>query len=180
MNVPAHAHYDFVATPQHLVLDTPLSLAFTAMMPALAHYIEAERDLGDICHSYDPAYALWHRDAERAQANLRQALLVCRRSQVLLTEDRPLRRTALLIAAMLDEHGPSHPRQLYREMKAAFFQRFQVTGFGVLAQHRNAMLIQARHLIDALIKLPLFDFDPDYEVSQPAEPDTDDFLTATF
>ena len=180
MNVPAHTHFDFAATAQRLAQDTQLSLAFTAMLPALALHIEAERDLGDICHSYDPAYGLWHRDAERAQAKLRHALLVCCNSQVLLTEDRPLRRTALLLAAMLDEHGPSHPRQLYREMKAAFFQRFQVTGFSVVAQHRNAMLIQARHLIDAMIRLPLFDFDPEYEVNQTAEPDTDDLLTASF
>lgn len=180
MNVPAHTHFDFVVTPPRLAQDTQLSLAFTAMMPALARYIEAERDLGDVCGSYDPAYALWHRDAERAEANLLHALLACRATQVLMPEDRPLRRTAMLIAAMLDEHGPSHPRQLYREMRAAFFLRFQVPGFGVVAQHRNGLLIQARHLIDALSRLPLFDFDPGYAVNQIDEPDADDQMTTAF
>ena len=180
MNVPAHTHFDFVVTPPRLAQDTPLSLAFTAMMPALAHYIEAERDLGDICHSYDPAYILWHRDAQRAQTKLHDALQACHTTQMVMTEDRPFRRTAMLITAMLEEHEPSHPRQLYREMRAAFFTQFQVPGFCHLAQHRNGLLIQARHLIDAMIRLPLFDFDPEYEVKQTAEPDTDDLLTASF
>ncbi len=179
MNVPAHTHCDLAST-QRLAQDTPLSLAFTAMMPTLARYIEAERDLGDVCGSYDPAYALWHRDAERAEANLRHALQACRATQVMLTEDRPLRRTATLIAMMLDEHEPSHARQLHREMRAAFFKQFQVPGFGVVAQHRNGLLIQARHLIDALNRLPLFDFDPDYAVNQIDEPDADDQMTAAF
>ena len=179
MNIPAHTHFDLAST-QRLAQDTPLSLAFTAMMPALARYIEAERDLGDVCDSYDPAYALWHRDADRAESDLRHELLSCCTTQVLITEDRPLRRTALLIKAMLDGHEPSQPRQLYSEMKSAFFKQFQVPGFGVVAQHRNGLLIQARHLIDALSRLPLFDFDPDYAVNQIDEPDADDQMTAAF
>lgn len=180
MNVPDHSHFDLATTAQRLTQDTPLLLAFRRMLPTLACYIEAERDLGDVCGSYDPAYALWHRDANRAESNLRDALQACGTTQVLIAEDRPLRRTALLITAMLDEDEPSYPRQLHREMKAAFFQRFQVPGFSAMAQQRNGTLIQARHMIDALSRLPLFDFDPDYVFNQIDEPDADDRMTASF
>jgi hypothetical protein len=55
-----------------------------------------------------------------------------------------------------------------------------VPGVGPLARHRNALLIQARHQIDAMIRLPLFDFDPDYAGNQIDEPDADDQMTAAF
>lgn len=61
---------------------------------------------------------------------------------------------------LLEREWP-HPRQLHREMTTAFFRLYQVRGIGPVARHRNGLLIQARHLADAMIVLPYFSYVPE-------------------
>lgn len=105
--------------------------------------------------------SLWRRDRDVAELRLAQSVLGLHRFPVRIPEDRPLQRLVALVYRMLDDHEPCAPRQLHREMKASFFRHYQVAGIGPIAQHRNMLLIQARHLIDAMIKLPFFDYLPE-------------------
>ena len=61
-----------------------------------------------------------------------------------------------------------------------FFRQFQVPGFGPTAQSRNALLIQARHLIDAMMRLPLFDYSPECAIAPDASAPADDLSPAFF
>ncbi|MBU2935133.1 MULTISPECIES: hypothetical protein [Pacificibacter] len=140
---------------------TPASRAFPALLTLVMDFIIAERDLEDVGHSQDPAYSLFLRDAERAQDHLTDGL----RSFLALPKDgladQPLFRTARLIDAMLGCEELGGARRLHREMHFSFFSQFQLPGIGVTAMERNAMLIQARHLMTALAALPLFDSAPE-------------------
>lgn len=160
--------------------ETAYSIAFAALLPTLADFIEAERDLDDICHSYDPAYGAWHRDAQVARARLDKLLRHVHGLRVERPEDQPLRRMVVLADAMLNTDAPERPRYLHRQMKLVFFRQFQVQGFGPTAQSRNALLIQARHLIDAMIRLPLFDYSPDCAIAPDATASSDDLAPAFF
>lgn len=180
MNMTAHmalpANTDRLETPQA----TAYSIAFAALLPGLADFIVAERDLDDICHSYDPAYGAWHRDAQLARGRLESALRHVHGLRVERPEDRPLRRIVALTDAMLKDGAPDRPRYLHRQMKLVFFRQFQVPGFGPAAHSRNALLIQARHLIDAMIRLPLFDYSPDCAIAPEPPAPTDDLSPAFF
>ncbi|MBQ0749627.1 MAG: hypothetical protein KBT70_05445 [Roseovarius sp.] len=160
--------------------DTAYSIAFAAVLPCLADFIEAERDQADICHSYDPAYSAWHRDAQRARGRLDSALRHVHSLRVERPEDRPLRRMVVLADAMLKTDVPDRPRYLHRQMRLVFFRQFQVQGFGPTAHSRNALLIQARHLIDAMMRLPLFDYSPDCTIAPDATAPADDLSPAFF
>lgn len=158
--------------------ETAHSAAFARLLPALTFFIEAERDLQDVSSSYDPAYAAWHRDAQLARAGLASALRHFHGLPVQRPEDQPLRYIALFVDALLNDDDPARPRHLHLHMQLVFFQRFQVRGFGARVQQCNAMLIQARHLVDAMIRLPLFDFSPDCADAADAEAPTDDLVSA--
>lgn len=147
--------------------ETAWSRAFAVFLPLLATYVEAERDLEDICHNYDPALSLWQRDRDAAEMRLALAVFSLHRLAVGIPEDRPLQRFVALVYRMLNDHEPDAPRQLHREMKATFFRHYQVRGIGPVAQHRNVLLIQARHLVDAMIRLPFFDYLPDEALPEP-------------
>lgn len=178
MNISAHpalkADNDALSTAP----DTAHYIAFTQLLPALTFFIEAERDLHDISTSYDPAYAAWHRDAQLARAGLDAALRHFHGLRLQRAEDQPLRHMALFVDALLNDDDPARPRHLHRQMQLVFFQRFQVRGFGARAQQCNAMLIQARHLVDAMIRLPLFDFSADCADAAAAEAQTLDLVSA--
>ena len=160
--------------------ETALSKGFTIFLPLLADFVEAERDLEDIKHSDDVALSLWTRDRDVAKARLQIALNAMHRLSVRLPEDRPLRNVVILVDRMLDDSETLFPRQLHREMKACFFSRFQVAGFGPVAQHRNAMLIQARHLVDALVALPFYDHVPTVDLTQVDDLEEHDLLVSAF
>lgn len=174
MTVPANAEH--VESAQ----ETAYSTAFAALLPCLARFVEAERDLGDICHSYDPAYGAWHRDAQLARAGLNKMFRQFHGLRVDRPEYQPLRRMVGLAEAMLNVCEPERPRYLHREMKLVFFRQFQVPGFGPTAQSRNALLIQARHLIDAMMRLPLFDYSPECAIAPDAEAQTDNLSPGFF
>lgn len=155
------------------VRDTALSSAFAAMLPVLSRFITAERDMADISASYDPAYGAWHLEAERAGTALDQCLTQMQRLPIERLEDAPLRRMVLLIDAMLNDNDPAQARRTHRQMQLVFFLRYQVAGFSDVAQHCNGMLIQARHLVDALVQLPLFDFSAECVIPVDDEADAD-------
>ena len=69
----------------------------------------------------------------------------------------------LLIDALLSAETRRGFRDLHRGMQRMFFAAFQVPGYGPRACQVNALLIQSRHLVDAMVSLPLFErwTDPD-------------------
>lgn len=137
--------------------ETAASLGFVTLLRAQIAFVQAERDYEDVCHSRDPAYAGWARDAENADKHLTQAFQTFHDLPIEVPEDRPLQRMALLVDAMLSSKTPGGARRLHLEMLITFFNRFQVVGIGATAMHRNALLIQARHVASAIAALPLFD-----------------------
>lgn len=140
---------------------TPMSDAFPALFGAVAAMITSERDLDDIGHSQDPAYAAWLREAELDQERLTDALRHFHALPCAIPADRPLQRMARLVDAILGHEEPGGARDLHCAMQIKFFGSFQVQGIGATALHRNSMLIQARHLVAALVALPLFDGAPE-------------------
>lgn len=137
--------------------ETVMSRAFAGFLPALAEFVQAERDYEDVAHSQDPAYRIWQRDAELAQERLTGSIRRFNTLQQEIPEDRPLRRFVTLVDTMLGDEEPGHAKRLHRKMQIAFFAEFQVPGIGATAMHRNALLVQARHLVSAMAALPLFD-----------------------
>lgn len=152
--------HETIAKPLH-PRATPASLAFPALLTYATDFIVAERDLDDIGHSQDPAYGMWLRDADHAGNRLTDGLRDFLALPHLIIEDQPLFRAAQFINAMLEEQDLGDARRLHNAMQFAFFSRFQIAGIGATAMHRNAMLIQARHIMTALVTLPLFDSAPE-------------------
>ncbi len=140
---------------------TPASHAFPTLIFSALDFVIAERDLEDVGHSQDPAYGVWLRDAELAHERLTNALRNFLALPQMIPEDLPLFRTVQLMDAMLGCEELGGTRRLHSSMQFAFFRQFQIAGICPTAMHRNAMLIQARHVITALVALPLFDSAPD-------------------
>lgn len=140
---------------------TAWSLGFDLLLDAHRRHIEAERDMEDVLGCQDPSISLWDRDRTRAQQLLRTRIQRLLDLPIVLPADRPLQRATILISRMLDRDEPALPRQLHREMMGSFFRDYQVPGIGPAARHRNSLLIQARHQIDAMIRLPFYDYLPD-------------------
>jgi hypothetical protein len=141
--------------------ETAWSKGFTLLLPLFAAYVESEQDLEFIQHNDDLSLTFWQRDRDAAEARLVDALNKLQHLPVRLPEDRSLQLFTCLISRMIDRDDPMLPRQLHRQLKACFFHDYQVRGFGPIAQHRNALLIQARHMVDAMIALPFFDYLPE-------------------
>ncbi|MFA8384188.1 MAG: hypothetical protein ACEPO2_01075 [Pelagibaca sp.] len=146
-----------VFTANEAPLETPKARAFPKLLGALSALIEAERDLEDTSYSQDPAYAAWMREAEVAHEHLTETLRHFNGLPNINLADRPLERMALLIDAMLGHEEPGGARKLQLRMHLTFFRDFQVSGISATAMQRNAILIQACHLVTALGALPLFD-----------------------
>lgn len=140
--------------------ETAISTAFRNVISAMHAFIDAERDLEDIAYSQDPAYAVWAADTERAFENLADALATVHCQPLTIREDIPLKRMARLADAMIGHEEPGGARALHAEMQVAFFTRLQASGLSQTAMHRNGLLIHARHLVAAMISLPLFDCTP--------------------
>ncbi len=140
--------------------ETAISVAFRNVLSTMHAFIDAERDLEDIAYSQDPAYSAWAADTEQAYENLADALAGVHCLPVDLREDLPLKRMARLADAMIGHEEPGGARAMHGEMQMAFFSRFQASGLSQTAMHRNGLLIHARHLVSAMISLPLFDCTP--------------------
>lgn len=160
--------------------ETAWSQGVSIFLSRLADYVEAERDMEDVGDSGDPALSLWTRDRNAAKIRLKKIITALRALPVKLVEDRPLSRIVVLADRMLDEHEPEFPRHLHRDMKGSFFRQYQVKGFGPVAQLRNAQLIQARHLLDAMVALPFYDHLPTAEPVQEDESENLELLLSAF
>lgn len=150
---------------------TALSTAFAALLPVLAEYVRAERDLEDIGFSLDPAYGNWNKAAEDAQDRLIDALHTLRILPLEMAADLPLRRMVLTLHAMRYEGG-SVARRLHRRMEEAFDGKFRLPGTSPTAQHRSLLLTWARPLIADFIALPIFDPEPEdgLALEEPTDP----------
>ncbi len=159
--------------PDEAPCATPLALAFAGFLPLLATFITAERDLEDIQGAFDPAYQAWERDADIAQSRMTSALGEVRRTATVTREDRLILRMAILIDALLSAETQRGFRDLHRGMQRMFFAAFQVPGYGPRARQVNGLLIQSRHLVDAMVALPLFErwSDPDLTSATKPAPD---------
>lgn len=162
--------------PHEAPCATPLALAFAAFLPMLAAFVDAERELEDVQGAFDPAYAAWERDADIAQSSMTAALGAVRRTATVIREDRLILRMVILIDALLSAETQRGFRDLHRGMQRMFFAAFQVPGYGPRACQVNALLIQSRHLIDAMVALPLFErwTDPDLTSAAKSVPDVID------
>lgn len=163
--------------PNEVPPQTPKSIAFIDLMASVANLIGAERDLEDVSYSQDPAYFAWMRDAELAHERVTDTLRHFHALPNVCPQDRPLDRMAHLIDTMLGHEEPGGARKLHRLMQMSFFTKFQISGIDATAMHRNAMLIQARHLATALVALPLFDGTSE---SDQADSSSDDWGFAPF
>lgn len=159
---------------------TAWSQGFSIFLLHLADYVEAERDMADVGDNWDGALSLWTRDRNAAKTRLKKVITALRALPVKLVEDRPLSRIVILADRMLDKLEPELPRHLHRDMKGSFFRQYQVTGFGPVAQHRNALLIHARHLLDAMVALPFYNHLPTAELVQEDETDDLELLLSAF
>ncbi|QUJ76953.1 hypothetical protein KDD17_02570 [Sulfitobacter albidus] len=140
--------------------NTRISLAFCDVLKALKAFTIAERDLEDIAHSQDPAYSMWAADTERAFEHLADALGKVHCLPLEICEDIPLKRMTLLIDTMIGHEEPGGARALQFEMQLMFFTKLQAAGLSPTAIHRNGLLIHGRHLVNAMLCLPLFDGAP--------------------
>ena len=168
---------NFTVGPLH---ETAWSRAFAFFLSIYAAYVVAERDLLDIGNSQDLALSLWERDRDRARMRLIGMIARLESLPVSIPEDRPAQRFVCLIGRMLDENDLDFPRQLHRELKASCFARYQVAGFGPIAEFRNGQLIQARQLVDAMIALPFYDYLPSAEIAPNDPPEADDLPPCAF
>ena len=159
--------------PDEAPCATPRALAFAVFLPLLAAFIGAERDLEDVQGAFDPAYQAWERDADIAQARMTAALGEVRRTAAVTREDRLILRMAILIDALLSAETQHGFRDLHRGMQRMFFAAFQVPGYGPRAWQVNALLIQSRHLVDALVALPLFERWTDTDLTSAMTPASD-------
>ena len=73
----------------------------THLMPALAAYTVAERDLEDVAGGYDPAYLRYEVEANEAREALTTTLIENLLVSTDLPTDRPLRRMVMLIDALV-------------------------------------------------------------------------------
>ena len=113
---------------------TPLASAFAALLPALARHIEAEREIEDV-DIRGPAFRNWLTDAEEAYATVTTHLLTITMAEETRVDDKPLKRMALLIDAVVGSGNPATFMRLY-----GFLPRFKVflhchgTGPAILAR----------------------------------------------
>lgn len=131
-------------------LATPVSSAFAALIPD-------EIEFAEVNFCFDRAFQDWLRDTELAHEQLTTELDHFHTLPRVIPEDRPLQEFAQLLDAAIGHEEPGGARQLCRELHFAFFSRFQIAGIGPTAMHHNRMLLEARHLMTALVALPLFD-----------------------
>ena len=128
----------------------------THLLPALAAYTVAERDLEDVAGGYDPAYLRYEAEADEAREALTTTLIENLWVSASVPTDRPLRRMVMLIDALVRAEDVSTFKGLHRNMRHSFSRHFQSQDEGRLAQAVNVVLVDAGRMIDALVALPIF------------------------
>lgn len=145
------------------------------LMPALAAYTLAERDLEDVAGGYDPAYLRYEAEADEARETLTTALIENLLVPIMAPTDRPLRRMAMLIAALIRAEDVNTFKGLHRNMHHSFSRHFQSQDEGRLAQSVNVVLVDACQMVDALVALPIFGRWSDEELAIYHQPGPDPF-----
>ena len=143
--------------------DTALTNAFSMLLPILADYVSAERDLEDVGFSSDPAYANWHMDAERAQDRLIDVLHDLRTLPVQTSQDVPLRRIAVFLHAMRTSNAAT-ARAIHQQMEEDFEAQLGRPHTTTTKLQRTLMMQWARPHIAAFAALPVFEGEPDDEI----------------
>lgn len=138
---------------------TELMHAFCKSLTCMQTFLLAELDLDDIGYSQDPAYANWICESEKAFSTLADALAETRCIPVEIPEDMPLKRMAVLMDDIIGNENPHFARAVHLKMQLVFFSQLQAAGLSTTAMHRNGLLVHARHLLDAMMSLPLWDRD---------------------
>lgn len=144
--------------------DTAITNAFSMLLPILAEYVSAERDLEDVNFSSDPAYANWHMDAERAQDRLIDVLHDLRTLPVQTSQDAPLRRIAVFLHAMRTSNAAT-ARVIHQQMEADFEAQLKQPQTVTTKLQRTLLIQWARPHIAAFAALPVFECDADDEAA---------------
>ena len=134
---------------------TPLASAFAALLPALARHIEAEREIEDVAIR-DPAFRKWLTDAEDAFATVTTHLFTITMAEETCSDDKPLKRTALLIEAVVGSGNPATFMPLYG-LLPRFEDLLHCHGTGPAMRHRNGMPGPARCHVDTMATLLTYD-----------------------
>jgi hypothetical protein len=145
------------------------------LLPALAAYTVAERDLEDVAGGYDPAYLRYEAEADEAREALTTSLIENLWVPVTVSTDRPLRRMVMLIDALVRAEDVSTFKGLHRNMRHSFSLHFQSQDEGRLAQAVNVVLLDAKQMVDALVALPIFGRWSDEELAIYHKPGPDPF-----
>ena len=147
----------------------------THLMPALAAYTVAERDLEDVAGGYDPAYLRYEAEADEAREALTTTLIENLWVAATLPTDRPLRRMVMLIDALVRAEDVGTFKGLHRNMHNSFSRHFQSQDEGRLAQSVNVVLVDAGQMVDALVALPIFERWSDEDLAIYHKPGPDPF-----
>lgn len=152
----------------------------THLVPALATYTVAERDLEDVAGGYDPAYLHYEEEADEAREALSTALIEILWVPTALPTDRPLRRMVMLIDALVRAEDVATFRGLHRKMHHSFSRHFQSQDEGRLAKSVNVVLVDAGQMVDALVALPIFGRWSDEELAIYHQPGPDPLSSIGF
>lgn len=148
--------------------DTAITNAFSMLLPILAEYVSAERDLEDVGFSSDPAYTNWHMDAERAQDRLIDVLHDLRTLRVQTSQDVPLRRIAVFLHAMRTCNAAT-ARAIHQQMEGYFEAQLQRPSTVTSKLQRTLLMQWARPHIAAFAALPVFECNADDEAERVTE-----------
>lgn len=151
---------------------TPVTIRFASVLRYIADYIEAERDL-EHCDSWDPACDTWIRDAERARADVLEAIAALRATPNRRLEDLPLRRCADLAKMLIESDSPEQVQDILA-LPDRFPDLVRCAGDGPVARRVDLMVVNFRQHLHTLARLPDFTglIEADYVVMEPGEPAT--------
>lgn len=158
--------------PRDLFSHTPISRKFTHLNIALSKYIEFERDL-ESADCFDLAFQAWTSDAEAARADvlsLTQAITTVPLGRL---EDRPLKRSAMLVRAMIESSNDAAFTTLHGLLDS-HAPLFACCAPGAVGARVQQMLETCHSHLDAIADLGEFN-DPLAMWAEPssgAEPDT--------
>lgn len=134
---------------------TPISSGFSRLIPALAGYIECERDL-EHADCFDPAFVSWTRAAERARTEVLGLAGRIAASPVARREDLPLKRSGMLVHALIESPSEDAFTSLHA-LLGTHAELFACIKTGVVADRVRQMLETCHEQIAALAELGEFD-----------------------
>lgn len=149
-----------------------ISRKFTQLNIALSKYIEFERDL-EAADCFDLAFQAWTTDAEAARKDVLHATDAITASPLERLEDRPLKRSALLVRALIVSDNEVEFTALHRLLDN-FAPLFACCAAGAVGARVQQMLETCHSHLDAIAELGEFN-DPVASGAEPtsdAEPDT--------